>query len=208
MNLYARRRAIENKKDEGLPSGYQQVEYLNNNNFSSGYVELTDIIVGDNEYSIDAEISIPSNTADFFAHGVQSSNYYCVAPYRDIGSRTLTFYPGGVNTRIDFSAGSYHRLVYSVNPATRSISGLFDGNEFSITVNQYTTSNTPFLLFAKNYEGNWHMVGNYIRHRMTVGSERYDLYPCVRLSDNKPGFYDVVHNMFYEGNNVTAGPSV
>ena len=70
--------------------------------------------------------------------------------------------------------------------------------------NNYDYSN--ICLFKRNLESSSLTKGGFGQITAYVNNEPIiDLYPCVRRSDNMPGFYDAINYQFYYGTNGASG---
>lgn len=207
MDVMERRRELLAMQAE-LPVEYERVSGLHGYNWRDSWL-VTDIKIGNNDYSVvaDFKTNLSSTYKDFFLHGAEapSNGYYYVSPYRDSTDGELYFYPGKIKTGIYVNLNTDYRLRYTVRAMDGQVTGDLNGDLFSFSVSNYNTSDTGFLLFAKSKVSNWHFTGEYYRHKMMIGDDKYDLIPCVRKTDSVVGFFDVIHRKFHsDGNHISA----
>lgn len=71
--------------------------------------------------------------------------------------------------------------------------------DHTVNYNAFTTNN--LMLFALNYGGNAgannKVIGKVFTTEFSGYNKQYILVPCYRKSDNKPGMYDKVNDVFY-----------
>lgn len=196
------------EKTGGLPTEYQQVEYIE----SSGtqYIDLpfgfddTDVI--ETRFSIDTSMSSDkyvnspktwNNNNNRFGMGVHSSSVdgYCVG----FGSRATNNTFLSPRTRND---GEFHTWTYSNREF--SISDLGCGLNVSNITFGGTTANLR-LFYGYNAPTKCR-IASY--HHVKTGAE-YNLVPCYRKADGEIGLYDLVTRQFFTNQGTgtfTKGP--
>lgn len=169
-----------------LPPDYQEVEYLSVT--GTQYVTLSNAI---KQYSIvEISSSLTSQTSGEMAFAGNSDSPYIEFYYTS--TQLKTYQSGNNNSFIDIVGAinwalntRYNQAVFSLYNASRS---------FQVGV--YRAGSYPFT-------GRIYAAG--IRDLKSNGAYDYSykLVPCYRKSDNEPGMYDVVNNVFYT--NVGSG---
>jgi len=164
--------------DTQLPAEYQEVEYLEST--GTQYLVLTNNPVVTNTYFYD-KASILKST-------------------------------GAYNTIIGRHSGSSFEVYYNqslkIDPwgavTVDSVTG--DSKVGEITeVNSHVTNTTQSIIELFAYDKAYTLTGRIYLHTQKVNDE-YTAYlvPCYRLSDNKPGMYDMITQTFYT-NSATSG---
>ena len=186
----------------GLPSDYQQVEWIKVDKNIGAYIDLG--------FSFDtaAKINIGmysfGSQAYLFGASENSGKYRCMlttptgvnAGYGyGYGSNGSAFYA----IKIDIQDG-YNELEYRLKPGASYVSN----KTLSQTINYYAqvsySMSAPLLLFAQHYNGSPRVAGV----RQVYYFEYYDkndtlicsLIPCYRKSDGVIGMYDTVRKQF------------
>ena len=186
-----RRRAIMGIKKSRLPSEYQEVEYLE----STG------------EQYIDTGVFVSSTDSLHCKFRISSSNRYSMIYGCMLGNSKvrLAIQPGSawfatwgneltissplINLNTDYTIEIINNTLY-VNGTTRG---------------QFTTpfvGNNPLFVFGSNWDGGQrHLIGRI--YEFYIG-DIINYTPCYRKSDNKPGMYDLVNDVFYVNANQSA----
>lgn len=183
---------IKNNLPARLPSEYQEVEYLQ----STGSQHIDTTICP---------------TTDFYCKMVASfaneSDYVLCGVYYYSGTKRFAF--GSYNNKLLMNSISsatavqiandqgYHTFIIDNQTGTRSI----DSQSATSTV---TDCIKPFYFFKRNswYGQNDQQIdcGGNIKLKsceMINNGVHYNFVPCYRKSDNEPGMYDLVNNVFY-----------
>lgn len=191
----------------GLPSEYQQVEYLE----SSGtqYILMPIPFQDDSEYKYDFDITI-----DCVAYGTSDN-----IVYGQYGGFYLNFWGDRLQwamlNRIGNTAGvlthDVRILLHAVSTST-DVTIYVNGVEkiYKEGTAAYTTISWQCnrFIFGGNYRGRVRMYELAITYAQT---DKYHLIPCYRISDNEPGMYDLEKQVFLTNSGsgtFTVGPDV
>ena len=198
-----------------LPSRYQEVEYLTCNNLgqwlqipvSADGFEVRYVIMdrlGTNgssgtsnyKYTPSVILSDPANITMFFPRAIDGI-------YIQAGggvAKTTTNYAAFSNLNTDYTV--------SVNKADSRV--ISNGTAITDVSVGSTVASSIYLLKGDadwvKFVGRLFFASLYSNHVKVA-----DLVPCYRKSDNKPGMYDLVNNVFYTnqgGGDFTVGPDV
>lgn len=185
----------------GLPEGYQEVEYIQNN--STAYINTGYVPYGDETFSIDFSITaLPSSSRwiKLFGHrkdAVVTSNYNC---WIGINGNVLYSRFGTVNVTnpITMTTGEHSIQVDTVNGVLT-----VDGTTYSFSGTEISGITDP-LYFSDAYRTSTLTtagVVNYKNFKIYRGGNLVLNYiPCSRNSDDAVGMYDTVSNQFITNN--------
>ena len=194
-----------------LPSGYMEFEYIQGNGIDARII--TDYTPKPNQDKIEAVVSFPSGTLDknqaiWCARGKDSRDKtYTLFALRDSSDNKYKF-------RFDYKATTDAYLTpsladddgkYTVT-ADRNVFTWSGGNGKTYTEDtSFTEAGGPLVLFF-SYDTNVnHNTNNFAKLKLysfkvwRSGTLEHDLVPSMRLSDSKPGLYDVKTDTFYAG---------
>ena len=209
-----RRRLLESKR---LPAGYQEVEYIKNNSTSGGLDTGIHIETVEQDWEVTFKADAIANTQQNVAgydksNGVdkasQSYVYLRVNPdsFQNQTYRVNNGTPPYVSTngllksirdteqhtaRIYFRLGgdnAYHRYAYFDGVSvSMSSAACYSVPYTEATYYLFNAVNSSFTLLGriynfKRYDTGGNIITNYV--------------PCVRKSDDTPGFYDLVSGTF------------
>lgn len=214
--------AIVELKYRRLPEGYQEVEYLESNYASSGY-PMIDTGIGPPKLTEQIEIDFmcPNDVKhSVMGYGNQSSNY-SGSMYGGIGYLSSESY-SSLNIacvwRSKSSNAGYDLLVYGLDATIGTkmsvilndsnhnvLSNGVKKNSDSIPGDMMFNASTNIGLFSLNnydtssypFYGGVTRIYKYIRSVPTTGEVVQNFVPCYRISDNKPGMYDLVSGTFF-----------
>ncbi len=179
-----------------LPAEYQQVEYL----ASSGTQYINTGVVVDSLYNLQYKIS-----------------YYKIANAANYG-RVCGSYSGfgGGSTCIVWDTGTLEHGSVQKQLVTTSVGNRYDvaivtnNSQYSFVTNETTAAgnitgnygNQPFFVFTLahatvNPTQYMSKIRVYSCSMAKGETPVFNLIPCYRKSDNKPGMYDLVSNTFY-----------
>lgn len=205
-----------------LPKGYKAVSYLEANGnqyFDSGYaftepelkVEFKYLKTDLNTNVFGVDTGNPS--IGRFMHGhIYSNNFYSGNTGRGLSAELAQtvnkIYEGSVV--ITGTTTADQQVVLTLNGHTQTFrnnsnSYLFPGTTMTdgLFCTRRTESTFMYFLKGRIY---------YFRFYDADGALVRNFEPCIRTSDNKPGMYDTVHDVFYtnqgDGADFTAGPEV
>lgn len=171
-----------------LPAGYQEVEYIENTSYS---VLDTGILPDKKKFIIDMQYT--SNASrQLMGIGGSSSEYF--------GNNYGTWEKIGNSDNV----GTLERVVihYDVGQiAAQRTTTWIQGsiNRYYGYANNWDADVAKtFKIFVLSTTGDWYSKAKL--YKLTVidaaGNIVNQLIPCIRLSDNKPGMYDIVNNNF------------
>lgn len=189
-----RRRAIMRAAEGGLPSEYQQVEWVGH----SGYAEIeTNFIPTPNS----------SMYARFAAEGTQGKTNYLGARDATTGAdkaflivsfssaHKIGFFRWGSSVQCIAYDTDYHD--YELTPTSSKIDGI------SYTMNAPITTQTNSIsirIFGEWNGSIWQQAANIRLASMSLwenGAKQLDFIPCYRKSDDVIGLYDTVSGTFF-----------
>ena len=184
----------------GLPSIYQQVEYLEStgNECIDTGIDATTTLITSIDFAVTSQTSFSNGAMIFGAYKqANAGSYIPVTAYcAALASSTAIRVPNSnqfYNVTVPaMAAGVKHNLYYKFGSIK------FDGTQ-KATYSGTASTALHIYLFRRN-NNNTVELGSAIRiYGVTIedSSNRYGEYiPCCRKSDNKPGLYDIVTNTF------------
>ena len=178
-----------------LPSGYQQVEYIEST--GTQYVDTNVLITNNSKLTLD--ISFNSNTDGDYVNGI-SGNFSAgrFAVGNGYGNYT-GFYFGVANENLWAGTRDTNRHKFFIDMPNLTYG--IDNTVYNKTAYTYPTfTNNYFCLFARNQKSN---IGSYAKQKF-YSCQIYDngtivrnFIPCYRISDNVIGLYDMINRKFY-----------
>lgn len=186
---------------------YQKVEYIQ----SSGTQYIDTGFIPNQNTSVELQFNglISSGNQDYFGTST-SSNGYSYGLY-DGGSKVYDNYNDDKAIRSGHISGM---MTVNKNKNVTTITGNYNLSYTHATAT-FTSAHSLYL-FAR-----WISTGAYRPATMKCyefkiwddGTLVRDFIPCYRKSDNKPGLYDIVNDVFYtnaatSGDDFTVGPDV
>lgn len=197
----------------GLPSEYQQVEYIENS--GTQYINTNYIPNFENGFEISVEYT-PENSS---SRGCLLSNY-CATPYHISLEVRESF-----RQRFYYHNGTWDNNILGVKILNKRNIGIFKyiNGVFYHTLNDTTQSydytspgscNEPLLMFVDTNK-RFATFTNYLKIYKCIIKESNTLVrnfiPCYRISDNEIGMYDTVNDVFYTNQGTgtfVKGPNV
>lgn len=199
-------------KANPIPDEYQLVEYLGSN----GLQYISVFTTNGSPTGIDIDFQPINSISDTIIAGQIDNNAPCIF----FGTAFAISYAykqgsaGSISVPI-----TYDKVNVKIN-FNKDLNIVQNGTVIYIA-NQYYVNSKPFLLFNGWYGGPY--VGAQCRifrshiqsfintdpHDLTTNIE-FKLYSVYRKSDNKPGMYDIVNNVFYTNQGsgeFTVGPN-
>ena len=195
-----RRRMLESDR---LPAGYQEVEWIKNNSTSGGLD--TGMKMSITDYSVEAK----------FKQDEVSNGMVLGTRIQDAGVLWFYNYYFNQNNRfyVDAEYGNVWKVAKALwQPCDTDIHAIkFEGHptgcdifwdngntvtDTYTTPQQYSTDN--LFVFARSANTNPYLGRIYYVKlwNTTTGAMLFNYVPCVRKSDDTPGFYDLVSNEF------------
>jgi hypothetical protein len=179
------------KKDEGLPSKYQQVEYIQ----STGTQYINTEVYGTEHTDFDLEFQFTSvNKAwqQLFA-GDLNSGYSPKLYTQNTYLSQLAIY-SGVNNYIIYNIDTSIKHILEVSGQSIYLDGVK-----KLTVARKTgTSELPYWIFNSASEPT--LYANMRLYKLTMYENNVkirEFIPCYRKSDTEIGLYDLVEKIFY-----------
>ena len=176
---------------KAFPDGYTRYDYIE----SSGSEAIDTGVVAANDLELTAVIAVTvtgltQNRNYVFGNSVTNSRIqfsYSPSTYFAWGT--------GVSGTIENADTSKHTLK------ANSSKFRIDGVAVFTPYDSITTTDKTVYLFARNTGSSVSDYANGLRiYRCTIrkgGALIRDFIPCVRVSDSKPGMYDMVNDQFY-----------
>lgn len=184
------------EKYRGLPSIYQQVEYIQSSGTQWIDADLSVDSYGNNEMVVSLEYT-DVTTAQLF--GANNDGYFGVKSGADYNVSSVTI---AVNTpytyNIKRSGGKYTRILNGTSYSNGSISARATTSVYLFAIAEFTSLSYTKCK-VKHFE---YYVDNVLVR---------DLVPCFRKSDSVAGMYDLVNNTFYTNagtGTFSVGPNV
>lgn len=200
MSMMMRRGMMVPKAPGGLPAEYLAVQYLE----STGTQWIKTDIESRFAMTFEMEQAYTSSAGDTYGAGLEDNGFsICVdgnylnhyqwkyqGTYRDISSGIPSvnvkykfrseLKPGNQNIYRDDVLIQHDNIVQTSTTLTGKHLGLFCRLVNDTTANMFAKIK---LYSLKVYDGNDVLLGNFL--------------PCIRISDSKPGMYDLVGRQFY-----------
>lgn len=190
----------------GLPSIYQQVEYIRADSKVKAYIDLG--FCFDSACKIETEIyhERVSGTRSYLFGAAQDASSMRFMLIGEIdGIYIATMNTGNVNTTISVAGNTsttYNKIVIEASGTQATIHNKTTNVSKSGTLKPDMAMTANLYLLAQNYNGSpRYDVGNYRQ----IGYFKYwdknntlicDLVPCYRKSDGVVGMYDLVRRQF------------
>ena len=174
-----------------LPSGYQEVEYIENTSASS--ILTSFVPTYQSRIVVDAQEITSNNYPRIFANGNYSGQGNVVMGYESNQKLYVKVFADSSYFASNISR-DYNRHVYELDRTAAKIDGV------SIYESQSTSTPTSYgaiRLFGRSgsneaFKGRMYSVKMYENDVLAV-----DLVPCYRKSDSVIGMYDTVNDVFY-----------
>ena len=186
----------------GLPSIYQQVEYIRADANVGAYIDLgfafdTGATVEMSQWILDTATAYPFGAAE------NSGRWRCCvsSPY---GGNAAYCYGSNSTTYISalavHSLGKENHFIFNWEKGNLSVRNLTAATSKANTDQIEYTMTSHLYLFAQNYNGtarfgDIRQIG-YFRYYDKNGDLICDLVPCRRRSDSVIGMYDLVRGIF------------
>lgn len=171
-----------------LPPEYQQVEYLQ----STGTQYIDTLVKSTTTLELDITLAVNSLTGDqkFFGAYISGNNGICLGLLNSKWRIGGGFWGGN-----DVSA-SLDITNIKASGTTWTINGVTTTSTTSIGIN-----NNTILCFATRYSSSTIYSGSSIKvYNLKLFNDSSlvrNFIPCYRKSDNEPGMYDIINNVFY-----------
>ena len=181
-----------------LPAGYREVEYLQSNGsqiIKTGITASNELGLHYKIYDTSGRFGVLGANDNLRHHSYDSSALY---GYATRGWESMT-----LNTVTEAKINYFNdHSIYK--------NGTFLRSDLPTTA---WDTEMEYYLFARNFRTDGtaspYWSGRIYFFKMTVGNELVrDFIPCVRISDSKPGLYDVVNKYFYINQGTGADFSV
>ena len=193
MNLETKRNAIMNAIAQGLPSEYQQVDYIESH--SQGEYIDSDYIPNENT-ELDIEFSTATSTSDSNLYGVDQTARFNMFVNTSSGKGFAFHIP------IKVTNNNYVDTGWIVqNIQTNTFHSLQLGGLLKVFVNdtQYQPLQLTQSMYIFKSRGRSN-VGSFKIKKFDIsenGTLVKNFIPCYRIADNVVGMYDLVGQQFY-----------
>ena len=176
-----------------LPSGYQQVEYIEGT--GTQYINTG---VSQNNTTTALEVTFAFTKTSYTSYATVAGHYatnkrFYIWSSQDSNYVTMGIGTGTVSVAIDKNKHTYKIDMHNLKAYHDGVSKAASSGSYSKTANNYNirifaNANTSYPIRA---EGKLYSAKIWNSNTLT-----HDYYPCRRLSDNKPGLYDIVTDTF------------
>lgn len=195
------------KDTGGLPSEYQQIDYIYAPSQNGAYIDLGIQYAHGCTFEI-GWVYTHSNIQIFGATDTAGSHRCLLTAH--CSDSAGNWYYGTYNNQFlniayppnDTTIGKLikQKAVYKSGDNQGYIEDLDTGEKTSFTIQDYTVPNNLYLL-GQNYKGNYRGSGlkqiSYFKYWDNNENLLRDMIPCYRKSDNVIGMYDKVSNTFF-----------
>lgn len=173
-----------------LPAGYQEVEYLES---TGGQWIETNIPASDGtDIKIDFQFTTYVQGSCLFGAYISNPDTRWYMHWRQ--EKQYNFGHGQDKNVSITNPYDRHVVEYITSNKEVKIDGTVVKN-FSTTVN--TGLNIWIFNCNDNYAGTFPIYAKVFSFYAETSTDKYDLVPCYRTSDRKPGMYDIVNDVFY-----------
>lgn len=187
----------------GLPSEYQEVEYIKADSTVGAYINLG--FTFDTAATVKIGLYLSSNFTAAYPFGAAENSgtyrFMITSPY-DGGAYIYGYGSTGSTYQACRATGtkdSLNEVEYTLGSGKVSVSAKPSGSSVSNTTVAYTMTSDMYL-FAQNYNGTIRYGGerqiHYFQYYDKSGTLICDLVPCYRKSDRVIGMYDIVRKIF------------
>lgn len=204
--LARRRRALMAQKKGGLPSEYQEVEYIGTDDTASNVVIATDISL-QNIYPAIFEFKAYPTSA-----GMYGGKFFQIIQQNGSGSPPLVVslknnanrIDNGNDTVLTISQTVINKIVVAtatVESNSFNLNLSIDGTDYSESAQATPVSweDSGLILKVGYQSSNARMRGKYYYLKITQqGTVTVNLIPCYRKADSAIGMYDLVSSSFFE----------
>lgn len=172
---------------------YQPIEYIQST--GTQYIDTGITPSASNILEIQMDIKLNGTTGDQTLFGISTENHYCLNAMT--GSSTWQFgTSNGWSNLTDSSTCNTNRHIILCHYQIGSQYVNIDGTR-KITVSSSPSGDGTNLRLFNHYNRYWTLGNLYSCQIWNGGSLVRDYIPVLRKSDNKPGLYDIVNNVFY-----------
>lgn len=171
-----------------LPSAYQKVEYIRTT--GTQYAEIPFQVLAKDIVKCGLALSSSAETSESGAIGAYRGDYGSVGDTWEFyfrsdklsvytGAGSTFYFEGSDSTPIVRDTATYFAVAFSTDRPSRFKVGQYRASAYKFNGMIYDLS----IYRWQNYNNMFYLA--------------LALVPCYRKSDNEPGFYDVVNNVFY-----------
>lgn len=187
---------VPNPSYRNLPSGYKQLDYIESTGsqyINSGYK------ISSNHAKIVMDFQLTTLPSDSYAFG----SVYTSSPYNGFWLRWDNNKFGGAAGNdgqfLQVTSGydtNRNDASYEANNGTATLT--VNGSTVTRSYSGSLITNTNWYLFARNYDSSYlyAQIKLYAFELYDNGVKVRDYVPCIRISDNAIGLYDVVNATF------------
>lgn len=182
-----------------LPTGYKRCKYLE----SSGKQYISTGIYGVNEtdsFTLEYRLlssNVANGEANFFGFDTGSLYYDYNARHGDKGGKAEVAWSAVVNTKAPLSIDDVHTVNLSANGVVTIDNTVIGKLSKASNPNISNQSHALFARFRNNIPRFYGVVKIYDFSFERNGSVIAKYIPAVRISDNKPGMYDIASKQFF-----------
>lgn len=194
------------KNSNKLPSDYTKVEYIKNTGGQYIDTGLFPLEISSGKFDISFD-EISTGTSYFmggYYTATSGSNYYSPLLINKNNNKVGLGFAGEWGTsNFTWNLGDRHKVSFTIISGKQTLS--IDGDEVinkdSTMERPETTATVPILTYqyqnnrfsAYGWKGKIYSIKLYGNNNELIRN----FIPCYRNSDNKPGLYDLVNNVFY-----------
>ena len=182
-----------------LPTGYRQLEYLE----STGTQYINTGVNADTNTEVEVVVKFTQIFNDNTIIGMDAGSYlnkaFCLEYSTPLRGIVTCF---GQNAANEIPQTGVVPTAYNKYEIKTSKQGMYVNGTLYPFLVQHTSFSCPYPLFAFCYGRNGGVaLGGKVRiHYLKIGNSgtlQRDFLPALRISDNKPGLYDLVNNQFF-----------
>lgn len=192
-----RRRKLMAMQTGGLPGEYRKVEWIEST--GTQYIETT-AVLGANDFTIDFEFAQTMKTsAEQPIVSIWTSAYGYWNTFIHNGLRTLDIYTSGHHYAKDNAITLDTKHTASLTRSGANWTLTLDGEQTTWAFSPSGVNNTTVKVLARGdlNANSTPYIRLYSMKLSISGGKAFDLIPCIRKSDDKPGMYDTVSKTFY-----------
>lgn len=188
----------EPQEQKNLPAEYVRVEFLQ----STGQQYIDTGVYSTDTVKIDLTMQLLNTSADQKFLGAYGENGLC------FGTLNNQWRYGGANWNGTSGTTTLDKVNIKLDKYAWYVNDIFIGSAV------IAPNSKPIAIFGVYYNGNLlqqNAIKVYLFDIYEDGKKIRQFIPCYRRSDNKPGLYDLINDVFYtndSGENFILGPEV
>lgn len=181
----------------GLPSEYQQVEYIETN--GSAYLIIPYTVVRYDTFDVTAFYNNVSGNHALFSCG--TDKYQVIILIQNSSSLFFKYFATGAATNIVFPNTLRRKIANYHIDGNGMITITIEGEAQRYGESKYTSDidgNEKRLFILRRADGTSNFIGRLYKFVVSNdNAEKLNLIPCYRKSDGEIGMYDLVNGVFY-----------